>query len=194
MTRLLALYLRSRRTPAAVAAIATATLGWWAMGLLGSDPQGHQVLAGLAAAIGAALLAPGLAGADPNLERSAALPWPRWRAAHVVAGVAVVGGALAATLLTDDPIAPVLVLIRNAAGLVGLVAVTAALFGTNGAWAPPLAWSALGLMAGPLAGSWLKEGGTWLVQPAGSGPAMVVATVLAIGGLVAYSANGVRGS
>jgi hypothetical protein len=194
MSRFLTLYLRSRRTPAALAGILAATLGWWAMGLAVNDPSGHLVIASLAAAIGAALLAPSLAGADIDLERTAALRWPRWRAAHVIAGAAVLTAVLAVTLLTGDPIAPALVLLRDAAGLVGLVALTAALFGTSGAWVPPLAWSAVGLMAGPLGGSWLKEAGTWLVQPAGNSPAMAAAAVLALSGLAGYAANGVRGS
>jgi hypothetical protein len=194
MSRFLTLYLRSRRTPAALAGILAATIGWWALGLAVRDPLGHLVIAALAAAIGAAVLAPGLAGADVDLERTAALRWPRWRAAHVIAWAAVLTGVLAVTLLTGDPIAPAMVLLRNASGLVGLVAVTAALFGTSGAWVPPLAWSAVGVMGGPLAGSWLREAGTWLVQPAENGPATAVAAVLALSGLVAYSANGVRGS
>ncbi len=192
MTRFLTLYVRSRRVPAALAAIVAASCAVWALGLITENPAAEVLFAALGAAIGAAVLAPGLVGSDPELERTAAIQWPSLRAAHVLAGGALVGAVLVATMLTSEPITDTSILLRDAAGLTGLVALTAVLFGTNAAWVPPVAWTAVATMAGGQSGAWWKEAGTWLAQPEGNKPAMTLAAALAVAGLAAYGLRGAR--
>lgn len=192
MTRFLTLYVRSRRVPAALAAIVAASCAVWALGLITENPAAEILFAALGAAIGAAVLGPGLVGSDPELDRTGAIPWPPRRAAHVLAGGTLVGAALVAMALTGEPITDTSVLLRNAAGLTGLVALTAALFGTNFAWVPPVAWTAVTIMAGGQSGAWWKQAGTWLAQPDGNKPAITMAAGLAVAGLAAYALRGAR--
>ena len=74
-------------------------------------------------------VAPGLAGADPDLERVSAIAWPPRRAAHViVAGVAIFGLLAATTLVGEQPAAAGQIA-RTVAGLTGLVALGAVVLG-----------------------------------------------------------------
>ena len=189
--RLLSLYLRSRRVPAALAAVLVSTVALWSIGLAGVDAKTRLVLAVLAAAIGTAALAPGLVGADPALDRTAALSWPPRRAGHVLAMAAVVAGVLAATVLTGDPLATATVALRNAAGLAGLVALAAAALGAGLAWLPPVAWTAVVVMVGPQAGGY-REALTWMVQPGGTASATVTALAVGAAGALAYAWRGSR--
>ncbi|MEU3155319.1 hypothetical protein ABZ688_33650, partial [Streptomyces fimicarius] len=76
----------------------------------------------------------------------------------------------------------------DAAGLTGLAALGAVLFGASYAWTPVVGWPAVTLFAPP------DPGGVagWLQAPAGSGPAAWTAAALLAGGVTAYAATGPR--
>jgi hypothetical protein len=191
--RFAVLYLRSRRTPAALALVLATTAALWAPGLLVDDPLTKLAFAVLAATIGAAATGSGLAGADLDLDRTAAIGWPPRRAVHVIAATAAVAGALAATTLLGEPLAPVAVMARDVAGLGGLTALGAATVGASRAWIAPVAWAAPTVMlGGPLSGAWYKEVLTWMTQPAGTTSATATAAALATAGLLAYALSGSR--
>jgi hypothetical protein len=135
---------------------------------------------------------PGLVGADPDLDRTAAIAWPPRRAAHVVVAGAAVTGILTATALTGDPLTQAGPIARNVAGLGGLVALGAATLGAARAWLLPLTWTVLLVrytppFGIPPTGPAYKVMLTWLVQPPGTAPANVAAVLLAAAGTLAYA-------
>ncbi|MEV4320420.1 hypothetical protein [Actinocrispum sp. NPDC049592] len=176
--RFLALYVRSRKIPVALAVMVLASLGFWALDL--ADVRLLILTAGLG--VGAA--AGGLGGQDLDLDRTAALNWPVRRALHIIA-IALVMSSL--IIATDMGVTPVIV--RDCAGLTGLAALGAVLFGRHLAWAPPLVmtvWSVILPVPSEIV-SWLRE-------PAASLPATLTAAVLAAAGLLAYPHFGPRTS
>lgn len=188
-TRLLALHLRARHLPAAltVAVAVVATLGWLGRVL---DGAAALPLGGLAVTAAVVTAGPGLAGADPELERTTALPWPRWRAAHLVAAGAVVAGAV---LVATETWPPGRVL-RDTAGAVGLLALGAMALGAARSWVAPLTWT---VTAWTLTTAWPPPAGathqallTWMYQPTGSTPAELAAWTLATTGALAYITRG----
>ena len=190
--RHLVLYLRSRQIAAAtaVAVAGTAAMYWLdrAVGGLGPGP----LLAALAAALGTAAFASGMEGDDVALDRTASIAWPRWRAAHVIAVVAIVAGAGHAVTLMGDPLAPPEVILRDVAGLGGLTALTATLLGASRAWLGAVTWTTMMIPAQFLAatGTWHAEVLTWMIQAPGSTPATITAGVLAVTGTLTYAAAG----
>ena len=192
MNRFLLLYLRSRRVPIAVAVVLAGIAAIWALNLASTNQHTSLAFGALAATIAAAALAPGLVGADLSLDRTAALAWPPRRAAHVVVGAAIVAGVLAATALTGHELAPATVLVRDAVGLCGLVALGAVVLGAGLAWIPAVTWTAALVMAGPQSHGWHQVALTWLVQPAGTTSATVTALALGVAGAIAYALAGSR--
>jgi hypothetical protein len=190
--RLLLLYLRSRQVPAALAAAAGCVAVLWWVGQATGDPTVRATLALLAVAAGAAAAGAGLAGADVDLDRSAAIAWPPRRAAHVVAVGAAIVGVVAATALTGDQLAPAGPVVRDAAGMSGLVALGAATLGADRAWVVPLTWTLLALLWAPAAASTFQQVLAWMLQPAASAPAAITASVLVVAGVLAYAILGPR--
>jgi hypothetical protein len=188
--RWLVLYVRCRRVPAAAGALLAGTAALWALSRLIAAPQPRVMLAALATLVGAAAIAPGLAGADQALDRTAAIAWPPRRAAHLLAATAAVAATVAATTLAGKPMADVAVIVRGAAGLGGLVGLSAVILGTGRAWPVPVGWTALVLGWGPQSGPWYRQVSTWMTQPAGTGWATVTAVALAATGTVAYALLG----
>jgi hypothetical protein len=190
--RLLLLYLRSRQVPAALAAaVGSVAVPWW-LSQATDDPTLHATLGLLAVVAGTAAAGTGLAGADIDLDRSAAIAWPPRRAAHVVAvGVAVIG-IVAATALTGDQLAPARQVVRDAVGMSGLVALGAATVGAGRAWVVPLTWTLLVLLWVPAAGATCQQVLAWMLQPAASAPAAITASVLGVTGVLAYAVLGPR--
>jgi hypothetical protein len=190
--RLLVLYLRSRKVPLAVAAAVGSVAALWSIDRA-TDHRVAGVLA-LQAVVAAALAAgPGLAGADIDLDRTAAIPWPPRRAAHVVAAGAAVVGIVAATWFTGEQLAPAAQVTRDAIGMTGLIALGAATLGASQAWIPPLSWTLLSWTA--MALPWpspatYRQVLTWMLQPAEATPATVTALVLGATGVLAYAVLG----
>ncbi|TVT40790.1 hypothetical protein FNH05_23370 [Amycolatopsis rhizosphaerae] len=187
MTRLLGLYLRSRRVPVALPAAVIATAVVSVPGAAGDDPQRTLVFTVFALALGVSVLGNGLGGAHETLERTAAVPWARWRSGHLVA-IAVTVCAVAS--LTSG--APAGTVIRDAAGLAGLTALASAAFGHQLAWTLPLAWAGTAAVVPPVAQPVLLHVLTWPLQPPDAPAATVVAAALAATGLVTYAVRGSR--
>jgi hypothetical protein len=187
--RLLALYLRSRQVPVA---LPVAAAGVAAVAVLGDNPgrpAQSVTFALLALALGAGVLGVGLGGAHVVLERTAAIRWAGWRAAHVLAVAAVLFAVGAAASS-----APAGVVLRDAAGLVGLTALAAVAFGSQLAWTLPVAWAGAAAAVPALSGPVILRVLTWPSQPPQSTTATVTAAVLACAGLLAYAVRGGRPS
>jgi hypothetical protein len=190
--RLLLLYLRSRQVPAALAAaVGSVAVLWW-LGQATHDPTVDATLGLLAVAAGTAAAGAGLAGADIDLDRSAAIAWPPRRAAHVIAVGGAIVGIVAATALTGDQLAPARQIIRDAAGMSGLIALGAATLGASRAWVVPLTWTFLALLWVPAAAATYQQVLTWMLQPAASVPAAITTSVLGVTGVLAYAILGPR--
>jgi hypothetical protein len=187
----LVLYLRSRRVPAAVLAAAASTATLWALWTAFSDAR--LISAELAApAILLAVTAVGttLGAADEELERTAAVRWWLRRGVHLTAALAVVTALLLITGVTDARFGPAAFVLRDAAGLLGLCALGATLFGVQRAWIAPLVWTLVTVALRLSGSSDRMQAVTWLIQPAGSRTAAVVAVLLAAGGGAAYAMRG----
>ncbi|MEV4140981.1 hypothetical protein AB0J72_53560 [Dactylosporangium sp. NPDC049742] len=188
MTRGLRLYLRSRRVPVAVAgsagAVALVVATWSSMMDRAGVPAG---LAVLTTAMAAAPFGPTLAGPDPALDRTAALPWPPRRAAHLVACCVVVVALLLAARPFGADFGPVGVVLRNTAGLIGVIGLGAAVAGARAAWQVPVAWAALAaFMVAPGGPRW-RQAALWMVQEPGDRIATVTAATLLVAGVAAYA-------
>jgi len=191
------LYLRSRGVPATAVAVLFCAIGLWALGLAVDHPQGRVLVALLVALAATTAIAPGLAGADHDLDRASAIAWPPRRAAHVTVAGSTVLGLLAATAFVGQQMAGTGQIARNVAGLTGLVAIGAAILGAARAPLVPVIWTALVLQYAPPMGDpptrpAYKVMLTWMVQPADARAATVAAVVLAVAGTVAYAVLGSR--
>lgn len=175
------LYARSREVPASAAVVVVAVT------LLGL-PEGDLRLSAFAAAVGVAALALGLGAHDVALDRGAAFGWPPRRAAHLLLGGLFVGGLL---LTVGPDVADHAVVWRNVAGLGGLAALGALLFGSRTAWALPVTWTGATLVV-PSGDLWFEELLSWPVQPAGTTSATTTALVLGVTGLLAGTARTTR--
>lgn len=184
--RWLTLYLRSRSVPAALAAVIAGTAALWLLGTTIDDPRIRDTLALLAVLTGAVATAPGLAGADPDLDRTAAIAWPPRRATHLILAGAIITGLV--TLTTTGPI------IRNVTGLVGLVALGVATFGARAVLLPVI-WAVFALrFAAPLGtpptGPGYQVMLTWMAQPPGTAAATLTAILLGAIGTITYAVRG----
>jgi hypothetical protein len=188
VTRWVVLHAKSRQVPASAAAVVVGVAGIAAIAPEGGSPQ----LAALGAAVGVAAVATGLGGHDLALDRTAAFGWPPRRAAHLLLGGTLVAALLLAVGLVDDPIATAAFLLRDVAGLGGLAALGALLFGPRAAWALPVGWTGVTLVVPPGDDHWLSRLLTWPVQPTGTAQATTTAVVLGCAGLLAYSWFGCR--
>jgi hypothetical protein len=188
--RWLTLYARSRQIPVALASAGGAALVMWSLWSIFSDARDASLTMVVPAVlILTATFAATLGGPDDALERTAALPWPPRRAMHLLAALAVVVGLLLATLGTGARFGPGWLVVRDAAGLLGLTALGAVTIGPPRSWMLPLGWT-LAAVAFPLSGSAVGEALTWPAQAPGNRAAAVTAAVFAVGGLVAYAAVG----
>ncbi|EXG80648.1 hypothetical protein [Cryptosporangium arvum] len=185
------LYARSRRVPMALGAAAAGTFLSWLIASTTSDqdPVGSTALL-LAVLLLIAIATATLGGPDASLDRTAARPWARLRASHLIVVLGCVTLLLQATEVTGTRFGPIGFVVRNAGGLLGLTALGAAAVGAARAWILPLGWT---LLAATFPGHGrVGEALTWQIQSPGSRPATVVAAVLGLAGLVAYTLRGPR--
>lgn len=188
ITRWLPLYLRSRRVPLAapisLAAVAVVVLPWsaWA-----DQPDVDPSLAVLTVVLGLSPLIPTLAGDDDALERTAALPWPPRRVLHLLGAGTFVAVMLLGARAAGADFGPAWQIIRNSAGLAGLIGLGVALLGARLAWAAPIAWSALQAMLAAPGGPVWRQCLLWLIQPVESAPAAITAAVLLSAGVLTYA-------
>ena len=188
--RWLTLHLRARRAPIAVASAGGCAAAMWSLWSLCSDSRavGIQLVVLTVLLLVAALTAT-LGGPDDALEATAALPWPRLRAAHLVAAFLIVVALPLATLATGARFGPAWLVVRDAGGLLGLTALSAATIGTARAWFVPLGWTLAAILfpqSEPVVGVAL----TWQAQPPASSIAAGTAGLLGFGGLIAYAVAG----
>jgi hypothetical protein len=181
----LTLFLRSREIPAGMlwAVPCMAVVAW-----LGTGPSGsrHAVTAAaLALALGTAILSHSLGGPDSVLDATAAIPWPPRRATHLITIFLVT-----ATVVTAVTTVPITLIVRDAAGLTGLAALAATLFGRRLAWTLPIVTGCVsaGIPAAPE--PFVLHLLTWAGQPVGSKVAFTTATLFAVVGAAAYVTRG----
>ncbi|SEE36558.1 hypothetical protein [Jiangella alba] len=195
MTRL---HVRSRYGPEVVAGVmVVALLAWAAAEWLSSrpyfdGPQARPPVAALAPVFAAVLVSVTLAGADEELERSAARRWWPIRLAHVLIATAVCAAALALTGLWEPTRCGAAELARNTVASVGLVTVATALAGAARAWAPVIAYTGVVYLAAPKPVIASTAWWTWPVQPASAPLAWWAAAAWFAAGLVLYARNGAR--
>jgi hypothetical protein len=181
------LYARSRQLPAAFAALLVATVGLWflARGSWSPLPVTLTLTAGIAVA------AIGLSGQDPDLDRTAALPWPVRRFAHLALIALAAGGAVLAVQELGTSTVDLSIILRDAAGLLGLAGLAATVAGGQYGWTLPLLWAGITPFV-PDDGSTTSHIVAWMVQPPGAAAATWTAAVLAVAGAVAYTGWGGR--
>ncbi len=184
------LYARSRQIPASLAAVVTSAVAVWALvGDKGEGP-GDPRLPVLILIMGAMAASVGLSGQDLALDRTASIRWLPRRAAHVLLAGAVVGAVLIAVQTTGDDRAATMFVLRDSAGLMGLVALGAALLGSRYAWTLPFAWLSFAFLT-PSATSAPMRVATWMLPP-GTAAGTWTALVLTVAGTAAYAFAGPR--
>lgn len=192
MIRWMALYARSRRLPAAIAASAAAVAvlaGAWR--LFSASPTAPPSLAIGMGLLVLAPLIPTLSGDDDALESTAAMRWPPRRAAHLVALFAASVALLTIAAALGFEFGTGWQIVRNSAGLTGLIGLGAALIGTQLAWLVPVVWTCIQLMGGAAAtGGVVRQLLFWQLQPGTSHAAAILAVVLAVAGLLTYAIRG----
>lgn len=185
--RRLVLHLRARHAPAAAGVALLAAVGAWLAWLLASDTRqiGPPTTA-FAVALAAVAAAQTLSGADESLERTAAVDWPRLRAVHLLVVFALLVGLFSVSQATPAQFGPLGFVLRDVAGLLGLVALGATGLGSQRAWFAPVAWCVIALpYGGPTTDRGLQVL-TWMIQPVDVGASTITAIVLAVAGTGAY--------
>ncbi len=190
--RWLILYLRSRGVPVALAvAVGAAALVWAGWSALSDSQTVSERGVTLTVMFGVAAFTRTLSGPDDALDHTAAVRWPVRRFAHVLAVGGVIVALLLPTLATGARFEPVGLVLRNTAGLLGLTALGAALFGAAVSWIAPVTWSIASVL--PFLAESPKVGiqiAGWLVQPLDTEVATACAVILAVAGLATYSWRG----
>lgn len=190
--RWLVLYVRSHGVPVALAvAVGAVALVWAAWSAFSDARTVNERGVTLTVMFGVAAFARTLGGPDDSLDGTAAIRWPLRRFLHLILTGAVIVALLLSTLATDTRFVPVALVLRNTAGLLGLTALGAALFGAALSWVAPVTWTVISVLpfldASPVVGLQILG---WPVQPTGTAAATVCALALAAAGLVAYSWRG----
>lgn len=188
--RWLSLYLRSRRAPVALLVVAVSMAVLWSLWSVFSSSRAVAVqMVELSVLLLVAALTATLGGPDDALEGTAAMPWPPRRAAHLAVAFLVVVALLSVTLTTGARFGPAWLVIRDAAGLLGLTALAAAAMGPSRAWFVPLGWTLAAILFPrdePVLGRVL----TWQSQAPADHAAAITGGVLALSGLIAYAVAG----
>ena len=189
--RWLTLYARSRQVPASLAVVVISAVAVWALVRDGGEGPGDPRLATLVLAAGATAASIGLGGQDLALDRTAAISWVSRRAAHVLLIGTVVGAVLLAVQTMGEDLATTAFVVRNSAGLMGLVAIGAVVCGAQYAWTLPIAWAAFSTFAPPPTSTPMQVA-TWMLLPPGTAAGTWTALVLAVAGTAAYAFAGPR--
>ncbi|MFE2847797.1 hypothetical protein ACFXKS_30475 [Streptomyces scopuliridis] len=189
--RWLTLYARSRQVPASLAAVVISAVVVWALARDGGEGPGDPRLPALVLATGAMAASIGLSGQDLTLDRTAAIRWVPRRAAHVLLAGAVVGTVLLTVQTMGEDMATTAFVVRDSAGLMGLVALGAAFSGGQYAWTLPFAWLSFSFFAPPPTSTPMQVA-TWMLLPPGTAAGTWTALVLMVAGIAAYAVAGPR--
>lgn len=134
----------------------------------------------------------GLAGQDPELDSSTAVPWPVWRFGHLVLATALAAiSVLLVQRLGHDQFDAAFV-VRNSAGMAGLAGLAATAAGARFAPAAPVVWWAVSAIMPPGQQSVPGRIVSWPFGPFGDPVATWTAAVLVVSGIAAYSVRGGR--
>jgi hypothetical protein len=165
--------------------------GLWALGRQIDDPYRHSQIVLLFMVLAITALAPGLAGADLDLDRVAGFSWPPTRAVHLILGGSVAVG-LMALALHGSPLASVGWIVRDAAGLTGLLGLGVAVLGAGRGPVLCLLWTAaaIALPTVDRPAYWIIL--TWMMQPMATAAATATAVALAVTGVLSYALAGPR--
>lgn len=181
------LYSRSRQVPASLMALVVVTAVMW---FLARDSWSLLPVS-LALTMAVAVTTSGLSGQDPDLDRTAAIRWIYRRGLHLL----LIGGlAFAAVLvprLWEAGQVPVEIIARNAAGLLGLAGIAAALFGGAYGWTLPLFAFAVAYFTPPDTDT-ASQIATWFFQPVEVATATWTAVGLGVVGVGSYALFGGR--
>ncbi|QXE34770.1 hypothetical protein KQY30_11260 [Streptomyces sp. GMY02] len=188
--RWLTLYARSRQVPASLAVVVISAVAAWALARDGVEGPVDPRLPVLVLAMGAMAVSVGLGGQDLALDRTAAIRWAPRRAAHVLLAGAVVG-AVPAVQTMGESMATTAFVVRDSAGLMGLVALGAAISGRQYAWTLPFAWLVFSFFV-PSGTSVPTRVATWMLLPPGTAAGTWTAVVLTVVGTAAYAVAGPR--
>ncbi|MFD8766077.1 hypothetical protein ACFV03_45285 [Streptomyces mirabilis] len=188
--RWLTLYARSRQIPASLAAVVISAVAV-ALARDGGGGPGDPRLPVLVLATGAMAVSIGLSGQDLALDRTAAIRWVPRRAAHVLLCGAVVGTVLLTVQAMGEDMATTAFVVRDSAGLMGLVALGAVLSGGQYAWTLPFAWLSFSFFAPPPTSAPMQVA-SWMLLPPGTAAGTLTALVLAVAGTAAYAVAGPR--
>ncbi|MCX4615518.1 MULTISPECIES: hypothetical protein [Streptomyces] len=189
--RWLALYARSRQIPASLAAVVISAVAVGALARDGGGGPGDPRLPVLVLATGVMAVSIGLSGQDLALDRTAAIRWVPRRAAHVLLCGAVVGTVLLTVQAMGEDMATTAFVVRDSAGLMGLVALGALLSGGQYAWTLPFAWLSFSFFAPPPTSA-PTQVASWMLLPPGTAAGTLTALVLAVAGTAAYAVAGPR--
>ncbi|MEU9861021.1 hypothetical protein AB0D99_09100 [Streptomyces sp. NPDC047971] len=193
----LALYVRSRTLPAAVAAVlGTAAAAAWSASWLQSQPgfdhTARVPVVVLGPLLAASAIGTSLYAASDELDRTATRPWPLRRTAHVLA-LTVLAVAVLALAVPGHPDAfggPAMV--RNTLGTVGVTVAAAALIGARPSWLPATVYTGSVYMAAPSRPGGAAELWAWIMQPGPEAGAWAVALGAFAGGTALYAFRGAR--
>ncbi|MFI7659694.1 hypothetical protein ACIBTW_12495 [Micromonospora parva] len=194
--RILLLHVSARGAPTFVIGVSVITLLAWSGGTWLADrpsldgPAARIPVVALAPLLAALLLGPTLAGADEDLERSTPLPWPLWRAGHVLLAALVITTALSLTGLHVPTTFGAYALARNTLGCIGLVAGAAVLLGARLAWLPAFLYVVAVYAAGPRPAANPAASWAWPIQPSSASPSWGTAITLFLLGATSYALCG----
>ncbi|MDX2604346.1 hypothetical protein PV379_22300 [Streptomyces caniscabiei] len=190
--RWLTLYARSRQVPASLAAVVIGAAAVWALAARDGGGPADPKMPVFVLVAGVTAASIGLGGQDLALDRTAAIGWRPRRAAHVLLIGAVVGAVLlAVATTTDTDLATTAFVVRDSAGLAGLVALGAVVCGGAYAWTPAVLWLSFSVFA-PAPTSLPTEVATWMLLPPGTPAATWTAVALAVTGTTLYAFAGPR--
>ncbi|MFE4623805.1 hypothetical protein [Streptomyces mirabilis] len=187
--RWLTLYARSRQIPASLAAVVISAVAVGALARDGGGGPGDPRLPVLVLATGAMAVSIGLSGQDLALDRTAAIRWVPRRAAHVLLCGAVVGTVLLTMQAMGEDMATTAFVVRDSAGLMGLVALGAVLSGGQYAWTLPFAWLSFSFFAPPPTSAPMQVA-SWMLLPPSTAAGTLTTLVLAVAGTAAYAVAG----
>lgn len=186
--RLLALYARSRGVPAALVLLPVVVLAAWSALHSPWTPL-SATLTSLAAVL---VITVGLAGQDPELDSTTAVPWPVWRFGHLLLAAVLAATAVLLVQQLGQERFDAAFVVRNTAALTGLAGLTATAAGARFAAAAPVLWWAVSAIMPPGPQSVPGRIAAWPFGPFDDRVATGTAAVLVVSGIAAYSARGGR--